>query len=106
MTVAASSAVIAGGFAFAASPAMANTCAGPVPIPVLPGSFVNACADARTYDADPGSAGLGVEAAASASIQLSGYSRFCTDYYGAGANVDFGPTLVTPDFRTGSPGAC
>ena len=106
-TLLVSTAAIAGGLAAVASPAMANTCTGAIPIPGSPGSYANVCADARTYDADPGHAGFGVEAAASASLQLSGYSHFCTDYYGAGANVVFGAVPpVQVDTVTGSPGAC
>jgi hypothetical protein len=90
-----------------ASPASANTCAGPVYNPLDPSSFVNVCADAGTYDADPTSAGFGVRAAASASIELSGYTHFCTGYYGAGVNLDFGkPIPVVPDTIIEGPSDC
>lgn len=106
-TVAAGTMVVIGGMAAAAAPASANTCAGPVYNPLDPTTFVNVCADAGTYDADPGSAGFGVHAAASASISLGGYSHFCTGYYGAGANLNFStPLIVDPDTQTGDPGAC
>lgn len=62
---------VLGGLTAAASPASA-ACAGPVYNPLDPTSFVNVCADARTYDADPSSAGFGVMAAGSASISLFG----------------------------------
>jgi len=88
-----------------ASPAMANTCAGPVYFdPLDPTAFVNVCADVQTFNPGPG-AGEGVEAAASYSLNFNGgYTHGCTGYFGAGVSVVGFTPVVVPVI--GSPSAC
>jgi hypothetical protein len=98
-TVLVSTMAIAGGLTIGAAPAMA-TCA---PTISVGADSVTACAVAGTYDTHPGSAGEGVQAAASVEIVASGDTIICTGYNGAEVNIPQGPEVEILNGANASP---